>query len=74
MHPSLIAALVDDRRTFCPRGAVASLPHRLCRSCFVRTSRPSRGLDRHEVNWCTRAWAWALAIATSVIRVHGKRT
>jgi hypothetical protein len=70
VHPNLIAALVDDRRMFCPCGVVPSEPYQLCRSCFARISRPSRSLDRHQVNWCARART--LAAAASALRVVGK--
>jgi hypothetical protein len=74
VHANLIAALVDDRRTFCLCGAVPSRLHQLCRSCFVRISQPSRSLDRHRVNRRARTWAWALATAASTLRKVGIRT
>jgi hypothetical protein len=32
-HPILIAALAEDRRRWCPCGAIAELPCGLCREC-----------------------------------------
>lgn len=32
-HPILIAALAEDRRRWCPCGAVDQLPRGLCRAC-----------------------------------------
>ena len=72
MHPNLIAALVDDRHTFCPNGVISSQPHQLCRNCFIRKGRPSRSLSRHQVNWCVRVWARTLAAAAFMHRVVGQ--
>jgi len=72
VHPNLIAALVDDRRMFCPCSAVPSQPHQLCRSCLVGISRPSDSLSRHHVSWCARVWARTLVAAASMHRVTGK--
>jgi hypothetical protein len=74
VHPNLIAALVDDRRQFCPCGGVASQPYQLCRSCFVRIGRPSRDCGRHQVNSYVRALARTLAVAASMLRIVGRGT
>jgi hypothetical protein len=72
VHLNLIAALVDNRRTFSPFGVVPNQPHQLCRSCLVRISGPSRSLDRHQVNSRARGWAWTLAVSAPTLRVVGK--
>jgi hypothetical protein len=74
VHPNLIAALVDDRRMFCACGAVPSQPQQLCRSCFVRTNRPSRSRGRDQVNWCVRTLARTLAAPASMLHIFGKGT
>jgi len=73
VHPNLIAALADDRRTFCLCGVVPSQPHQLCRRCFTRIGRPSRSFGRHRVNRCARAWVRSFAAAASTLRVVSKR-
>lgn len=74
MHPYLVAALVDDRRTFCPCGVVPSQSHQLCRTCLVRINRSSRSLGPHQVNRCARVWARTLAAAASMHRLVGKES
>ena len=78
MHPKLIAALVEDRRKSCLCGAVIGQPDHLCHQCRVRqawrrhTSRSPRSAVRRPADRQTRAWAWAFAAATSMLRIISK--
>jgi hypothetical protein len=78
VHPNLIAALAEDRRKSCPCGGVARQLHSPCRKCRTRlawrrhTRRPPWGVRRRSVDRQTRASAWVVAAATSVLRVIGK--
>jgi hypothetical protein len=78
MHPTLIAALVDDRRSSCLCGAITNHPHRPCRKCLARISwrrQPNqcpRREGRHRANPQARAWPWTLATITPILRIIGK--
>ncbi len=53
-HPILIAALVEDRRRWCPCGAVTQPPYGLCRDCqavAVWRRETERARRRDAPNW-----------------------
>ena len=78
MHPSLIAALIEDRRRSCRCGAATDKPYQLCRKCLSRMiwrrriSELSWSVVRRQPSRRARAWARTLAAATSMRRVLAK--
>jgi hypothetical protein len=78
MHPSLIAALVEDRRRSRPCGAVPQHPYGLCRKCHARmewrrrNAQPARYTARRRRGRQARECARILALATSMFRASGR--
>ena len=75
-HPILVAALAEDRRRQCSRGAVTQTPNGTCRGCRAaaaarhETARSSR---RTASRWAPAGIAKArLAWVASVLRIIGK--
>jgi hypothetical protein len=75
VHPSLIAALAEDRRSCCPCGAVTGQPLQLCRNCLAgmmwrrHISRRFQSVGWHRANRLARAWSWTIATAAYLLRI-----
>jgi hypothetical protein len=76
-HPSLVAALAEDRRRCCPAGAAAQQRYGLCRECraVAVSRRETERARRHGTpNW-TRAGtlkARLLARVASLLQIISK--
>jgi hypothetical protein len=73
-HPLITMAMADDRRRFCPCGAVTEHPSGLCRKCHARmtwrrhNTRPCRHTVRRRSGRQARDRARVLAFAASMFR------
>jgi hypothetical protein len=78
VNPNLIAALAEDRRKFCPCGAVSGQPCGLCCMCLARriwrrhTSRPQRRAFRGRAGRQAPIRARIFAVVMSILRTFGK--
>jgi hypothetical protein len=76
-HPILIAALAQDRRRWCPCGAVAQHPCDLCRECWVAAAwrrATVRTNFRTGPDWARTGTTRArfLAWVKSLLQIFGK--
>lgn len=77
-HPLIVMTMADDRRRFCPCGAVTEHPSGLCRKCHARmawrrhNTRPRRRTVRRRSGRLARDRARVLAMAASRFRPIGK--
>jgi hypothetical protein len=80
VHPDLVAALVADRRKSCPCDGATAHPNHPCGECLARLAcrlhagRPPQNAVRRTADRQSRARAWTLAAAASMLRISSEGT
>ena len=78
MRYSITIALAEDRRRFCPCGAVTEQPYGMCRKCHARMTwrrhktGPRRRTGRRRSGRLARDRARAFAFTVSMFRQTGE--